>query len=41
MHGFTTTLTDLPIDAALSKTTAALKAEGFGSLNGGQRTFGS
>ena len=33
MYGFTTTLTDLSFDAALEKTTAALKAEGFGVLS--------
>ena len=33
MYGFTTTLTGLSFDAALEKTTAALKAEGFGVLS--------
>ena len=33
MYGFTTTLTGLSFDEALSKTTAALKAEGFGVLS--------
>ena len=33
MYGFTTTLTGLSFDEALTKTTAALKAEGFGVLS--------
>ena len=33
MYGFTTTLTGLSFDDALAKTTAALKAEGFGVLS--------
>ena len=33
MYGFTTTLTDVPFDEALARTTAALKAEGFGVLS--------
>ncbi len=33
MYGFTTTLTGLSFDAALERTTAALKAEGFGVLS--------
>jgi uncharacterized protein (DUF302 family) len=33
MYGFTTTLTGLSFDEALDKTTAALKAEGFGVLS--------
>lgn len=33
MYGFTTTLTGLSFDEALAKTTAALKAEGFGVLS--------
>ena len=33
MYGFTTTLTGLSFDEALSRTTAALKAEGFGVLS--------
>ena len=33
MYGVTTTLTGLSFDAALEKTTAALKAEGFGVLS--------
>jgi uncharacterized protein (DUF302 family) len=33
MYGFTTTLTGLPFDKAVQKTTAALKAEGFGILS--------
>jgi uncharacterized protein (DUF302 family) len=33
MYGFTTTLTDLSFDEALDRTTAALKAEGFGVLS--------
>ena len=33
MYGFTTTLTGLSFDEALVKTTAALKAEGFGILS--------
>lgn len=33
MYGFTTTLTGLSFDEAVSKTTAALKAEGFGVLS--------
>ena len=32
MYGFTTTLIGLSFDAAIEKTTAALKAEGFGIL---------
>jgi uncharacterized protein (DUF302 family) len=32
MHGFTTTLTGTTFDQALTKTLAALKAEGFGVL---------
>lgn len=39
MCGFTTTLTDLPFDTAILTSTTALKAEGFGILRGGQRTF--
>ena len=33
MYGFTTTLTGTPFDEAVSKTVAALKAEGFGVLS--------
>jgi uncharacterized protein (DUF302 family) len=33
MYGFTTTLTGLSFDKAVQKTTAALKAEGFGILS--------
>ena len=33
MYGFTTTLTGLSFDDALARTTAALKAEGFGVLS--------
>lgn len=33
MYGFTTTLTGTSFDQALAKTTAALKAEGFGILS--------
>lgn len=33
MYGFTTTLTDLSFGEAIVKTTAALKAEGFGVLS--------
>lgn len=33
MYGFTTTLTGLSFDDAIAKTTAALKAEGFGILS--------
>ena len=33
MYGFTTTLTGLSFDEAISQTTAALKAEGFGILS--------
>ena len=33
MYGFTTTLTDVPFDEAIARTTAALKAEGFGVLS--------
>lgn len=33
MYGFTTTLTGLAFDDALARTTAALKAEGFGVLS--------
>ena len=33
MYGFTTTLIDLSFDEALDRTTAALKAEGFGVLS--------
>jgi uncharacterized protein (DUF302 family) len=33
MYGFTTTLTGLTFDEAIVKTTAALKAEGFGILS--------
>ncbi|MEP7281437.1 MAG: DUF302 domain-containing protein [Rubrivivax sp.] len=33
MYGFTTTLNDITFDQALAKTTAALKAEGFGVLS--------
>jgi uncharacterized protein (DUF302 family) len=33
MYGFTTTLTGLSFDEAITKTTAALKAEGFGILS--------
>jgi hypothetical protein len=33
LYGFTTTLTGLSFDEALTKTTAALKAEGFGVLS--------
>ena len=33
MYGFTTTLEGLSFDAALDKTMAALKAEGFGVLS--------
>ncbi len=33
MYGFTTTLTGLTFDEAIDKTTAALKAEGFGILS--------
>ena len=33
MYGFTTTLTGLSFDEALARTTAALKAEGFGVLS--------
>lgn len=33
MYGFTTTLTDTSFDQALTKTLAALKAEGFGVLS--------
>ena len=33
MYGFTTTLTGTTFDAALTKTLAALKAEGFGVLS--------
>lgn len=33
MYGFTTTLAGLSFDEALDKTTAALKAEGFGVLS--------
>jgi uncharacterized protein (DUF302 family) len=33
MYGFTTTLLGLSFDEALTKTTAALKAEGFGVLS--------
>jgi uncharacterized protein (DUF302 family) len=33
MYGFTTTLTGLSFDEALTKTTAALKVEGFGVLS--------
>ena len=33
MYGFTTTLTGMSFDEALTKTTAALKAEGFGVLS--------
>jgi uncharacterized protein (DUF302 family) len=33
MYGFTTTLTGLSFDAVIVKTTAALKAEGFGILS--------
>jgi uncharacterized protein (DUF302 family) len=33
MYGFTTTLTGLTFEQALEKTTAALKAEGFGVLS--------
>ncbi len=33
MYGFTTTLTGIPFDQALSRTLAALKAEGFGVLS--------
>jgi uncharacterized protein (DUF302 family) len=33
MYGFTTTLTGLSVDQVLTKTTAALKAEGFGVLS--------
>jgi uncharacterized protein (DUF302 family) len=33
MYGFTTTLTGTTFEQALAKTTAALKAEGFGVLS--------
>ena len=33
MYGFTTTLTDVSFDEVLARTTAALKAEGFGVLS--------
>ncbi len=33
MFGFKTTLTDTPFEEALTRTTAALKAEGFGVLS--------
>jgi uncharacterized protein (DUF302 family) len=33
MYGFTTTLTGLSFDEAIARTTAALKAEGFGILS--------
>lgn len=33
MYGFTTTLTGLSFDEAITQTTAALKAEGFGILS--------
>src|SRR5512138_1177807 len=33
MYGFTTTLTDISFNEALERTTAALKAEGFGVLS--------
>jgi len=33
MYGFTTTLSDTTFDEALTRTTAALKAEGFGILS--------
>ena len=33
MYGFTTTLTNVPFDEAIARTTAALKAEGFGVLS--------
>jgi uncharacterized protein (DUF302 family) len=33
MYGFTTTLTGITFDLAIAKTTAALKAEGFGILS--------
>jgi uncharacterized protein (DUF302 family) len=33
MYGFTTTLTDVQFDEAIARTTAALKAEGFGVLS--------
>ena len=33
MYGFTTTLIGISFDQALSKTTSALKAEGFGVLS--------
>ena len=33
MYGFTTTLTGITFDQAIDKTTAALKAEGFGVLS--------
>ena len=33
MYGFTTTLTGVTFDQAIAKTTAALKAEGFGILS--------
>ena len=33
MYGFTTTLTGIPFNDALTKTIAALKAEGFGVLS--------
>jgi uncharacterized protein (DUF302 family) len=33
MYGFTTTLTDVPFDEVIARTTAALKTEGFGVLS--------
>ncbi len=33
MYGFTTTLTNTPFDQAITRTIAALKAEGFGVLS--------